>query len=70
MLNDQAIASNYLIDNNLAKKVMIIDLDVHQGDGTASIFEHQDSVFTISHSTNSFIISAISIIFMFSKPAL
>ena len=29
-LNDQAIASNYLIDNNLAKKVMIVDLDVHQ----------------------------------------
>ena len=48
MLNDQAVASNYLIDNNLAKRVMIVDLDVHQGDGTASIFEHQDSVFTIS----------------------
>ena len=48
MLNDQAIGSNYLIDNNLAKRVMIVDLDVHQGDGTASIFEHQDSVFTIS----------------------
>ena len=48
MLNDQAIASNYMIDNNLAKRVMIVDLDVHQGDGTASIFEHQDSVFTIS----------------------
>ena len=41
MLNDQAIAANYLIDNNLAKKVMIVDLDVHQGDGTASIFKHQ-----------------------------
>mgnify|MGYP001210916665 CR=1 FL=1 len=48
MLNDQAIAANYLIDNNLAKRVMIVDLDVHQGDGTASIFEHKDSVFTIS----------------------
>ena len=48
MLNDQAIASNYLIDNHLANKVMIVDLDVHQGDGTASIFEHQDSVFTVS----------------------
>ena len=48
MLNDQAIASNYLLDNNLAKRVMIVDLDVHQGDGTASIFEHQDSVYTIS----------------------
>lgn len=48
MLNDQAIAANYLLDNNLAKRVMIVDLDVHQGDGTASIFEHQDSVYTIS----------------------
>ena len=48
MLNDQAIAANYLIDNNLAKRVMIVDLDVHQGDGTASIFKHQDSVFTLS----------------------
>ena len=48
MLNDQAIAANYLIDNNLAKRVMILDLDVHQGDGTASIFEYQESVFTIS----------------------
>jgi acetoin utilization deacetylase AcuC-like enzyme len=52
MLNDQAIASNYLINNNLAKRVMIVDLDVHQGDGTASIFEHQDSVFTISFHGN------------------
>jgi acetoin utilization deacetylase AcuC-like enzyme len=48
MLNDQAIAANYLIDNNLAERVMIVDLDVHQGDGTASIFEQQDSVFTLS----------------------
>lgn len=48
MLNDQAIAANYLITNKLAKKVMIIDLDVHQGDGTASIFENNPYVFTIS----------------------
>ena len=48
MLNDQAIAANYLLDNKLAKRIMIVDLDVHQGDGTASIFEYQDSVFTIS----------------------
>ena len=47
-LNDQAIAANYLIDKNLAKRVIIVDLDVHQGDGTASIFKHQDSVFTVS----------------------
>lgn len=48
MLNDQAIAANYLITNKLAKKVMIIDLDVHQGDGTASIFEDNPDVFTLS----------------------
>ena len=48
MLNDQSIAANNLIDNLRIKKVMIIDLDVHQGDGTASIFQFQDSVFTIS----------------------
>lgn len=48
MLNDQAIAANYLIDNKLSSKIMIIDLDVHQGDGTASIFQNQDSVFTLS----------------------
>ena len=38
MLNDQAIAANYLLDNKLAKRIMIVDLDVHQGDGTSSIF--------------------------------
>ena len=48
MLNDQAIAANYLINNNLSNKVMIVDLHVHQGDGTASIFENKDFVFTIS----------------------
>ena len=40
MLNDQAIAANYLLNNNLAKKILIIDLDVHQGNGTASIFKN------------------------------
>ena len=49
MLNDQAIAANYLIENKLSSRVMIIDLDVHQGDGTASIFQDQDTVFTISY---------------------
>lgn len=48
MLNDQAIAANYLLNNNLANKVMIVDLDVHQGDGTASIFKNHDFVFTFS----------------------
>ena len=48
MLNDQAIAANYLLNNNLAKRILIIDLDVHQGNGTAEIFQHEPRVFTFS----------------------
>ncbi len=48
LLNDQAIAANYLLKNKLAKKILIIDLDVHQGNGTAEIFKDQEEVFTFS----------------------
>jgi len=48
LLNDQAIASSYLLRNNLASKILIIDLDVHQGNGTAKIFENEPRVFTFS----------------------
>jgi len=48
LLNDIAIASHYLLDNKLATKVMVVDLDVHQGNGTAQIFENEDRVFTFS----------------------
>ena len=48
MLNDQAIGARYLQSQNLAKKILIIDLDVHQGNGTAEIFKNDDSVFTFS----------------------
>jgi acetoin utilization deacetylase AcuC-like enzyme len=48
LLNDVAMASNYLLDNQLSKKILIIDLDVHQGNGTAEIFQKQDNVFTFS----------------------
>lgn len=48
MLNDQAIASQYLLDKKLAKKILIIDLDVHQGNGTAEIFQNNTKVFTFS----------------------
>ena len=48
MLNDQAIAANYLLFNKLVKKILIIDLDVHQGNGTASIFKKNPNVFTLS----------------------
>ena len=40
LLNDVAIAANYLIDNKLAKRILIVDLDVHQGNGTAAIFRN------------------------------
>jgi acetoin utilization deacetylase AcuC-like enzyme len=48
LLNDQAIASQFLLDKKLAKKILIIDLDVHQGNGTAEIFKHNPNVFTFS----------------------
>lgn len=48
LLNDQAIAANYLLNNHLAKKILIIDLDVHQGNGTAEIFRNEPRVYTFS----------------------
>jgi acetoin utilization deacetylase AcuC-like enzyme len=46
--NDQAVASNYLLDHHLAQKILIVDLDVHQGNGTAHIFRDEPRVFTFS----------------------
>ncbi len=55
LLNDQAIAANYLLNNNLVKSILIIDLDVHQGNGTAQIFQNNPKVFTFSmHGANNF----------------
>jgi acetoin utilization deacetylase AcuC-like enzyme len=55
MLNDQAIAANYLLSNKLANRILIIDLDVHQGNGTAEIFQNEDRVFTFSmHAEHNF----------------
>ena len=48
LLNDQAIAAQYLLDHQLAKKILIVDLDVHQGNGTAEIFRDNPAVFTFS----------------------
>lgn len=48
LLNDFAVASNYLLNKKLAQKIIIIDLDVHQGNGTAKIFENEERVFTFS----------------------
>ncbi len=55
LLNDQAIAARYLQQKKLAKKILIVDLDVHQGNGTAEIFENDPSVFTFSmHGKNNY----------------
>lgn len=60
LLNDMAIATNYLLKNKLSKKVLIVDLDVHQGNGTAEIFVNKTSkfnknVFTFSmHGKNNY----------------
>lgn len=48
LLNDQAIGAQYLINTKLVKKVLIVDLDVHQGNGTAEIFTNNKNVFTFS----------------------
>lgn len=48
IFNDIAVAINYLINKKLIKRALIIDLDVHQGNGTANIFENNSDVFTFS----------------------
>ena len=48
VLNDLAIASQHLIDDFSLKQILIVDLDVHQGNGTAKIFQNEPRVFTFS----------------------
>lgn len=48
IFNDLAIAARTLQQLGLVQKVLIVDLDVHQGDGTALIFQQDSSVFTFS----------------------
>lgn len=48
VLNDLAVAARALIDSGAVARVLVLDLDVHQGDGTASIFEDEPRVFTCS----------------------
>ncbi|XP_028321485.1 uncharacterized protein hdac12 [Gouania willdenowi] len=48
LLNDLAVAAKYVLNNSSKRKVLIVDLDVHQGDGTAFIFKEDPSVFTFS----------------------
>jgi acetoin utilization deacetylase AcuC-like enzyme len=48
LLNDLAITANQLLESGLAKKVLVVDLDVHQGNGTAALFQDSTSVITFS----------------------
>ncbi|MDO7854171.1 histone deacetylase family protein [Hymenobacter convexus] len=48
LLNDQAAAAAWLLAHGHARQVLIVDLDVHQGNGTATIFQHEPRVFTFS----------------------
>jgi acetoin utilization deacetylase AcuC-like enzyme len=55
LLNDMAVAANCLLQRKLVNKVLIIDLDVHQGNGTAKILENVPEVFTFSvHGKNNY----------------
>lgn len=55
LLNDQAVAAQYLLDSKKATKILMVDLDVHQGNGTAKIFENNPNVFTFSmHGANNY----------------
>ncbi|MBV8255655.1 MAG: histone deacetylase [Chitinophaga sp.] len=48
LLNDIAVAANYLLEQGKIRKALVIDLDVHQGNGTASLFENNNHVYTFS----------------------
>ncbi len=48
VFNDVAVATRYLQKKGYARRILIVDLDVHQGNGTADIFKDDNSVFTFS----------------------
>ena len=48
VFNDVAVAAHYLLNRGLANKILIVDLDVHQGNGNSEIFKENRSVFTFS----------------------
>lgn len=55
LLNDIAIAAKWLLNTEKAKQILVVDLDVHQGNGTAAIFQEEDRVFTFSmHGKNNY----------------
>jgi acetoin utilization deacetylase AcuC-like enzyme len=48
VFNDVAVAASLLRREGRIERALVVDLDVHQGDGTAKIFEHDDAIFTFS----------------------
>jgi acetoin utilization deacetylase AcuC-like enzyme len=55
LLNDQVIASKYLLNAHGMNKILIIDLDVHQGNGTAALTQGDERIFTFSmHGRNNY----------------
>lgn len=48
LINDFAVAANYLLYRRLVRRVLVVDLDVHQGNGTAALFSGREEVFTFS----------------------
>lgn len=48
MLNDVGVAAHYLLETGQVRQILVIDLDVHQGNGTAAMFQHEPRVFTFS----------------------
>ena len=55
VFNDVAVAAHYLLDRGMAGKILIIDLDVHQGNGSSEIFKNNRNVFTFSmHSKSNY----------------
>ncbi len=48
VFNDVAVAAKYLTTRGLANRILIIDLDVHQGNGNSEIFKNDNQVFTFS----------------------
>ncbi|MEL6201772.1 MAG: histone deacetylase [Pseudomonadota bacterium] len=53
--NDVAVAAHYLLAEEAVRQIMVVDLDVHQGDGTADIFANDPRVFSASiHAENNY----------------
>ncbi len=48
VFNDVAVSAQYLLDRGLAGRILILDLDVHQGNGNSDIFKDNKNVFTFS----------------------